>query len=167
MYKGRCVNRVTVFEFLVYPVNNVRPPLLYVISLCRYNKYNFINIWTPFWSERGLGVVSLSSHRNNKPDEALWPKRAFIIDIRPCKGDFCCRELLLLCGLYLFKQLAVGSCDLSSNCCQNWANSQNDNYFHSKAGQKLSFWVKIFVIFRISSAYNNSIFSQLEINLVI
>ena len=113
MYKGRCVNRVTVFEFLVYPVNNVRPPLLYVISLCRYNKYNFINIWTPFWSERGLGVVSLSSHRNNKPDEALWPKRAFIIDIRPCKGDFCCRELLLLCGLYLFKQLAVGSCDLS------------------------------------------------------
>ena len=30
----RCVNRVTVFKFLVYWVNNMRRPLLYVISLC-------------------------------------------------------------------------------------------------------------------------------------
>ena len=76
----------------------------------------YIIIMTTFWRSFLIRWIGTKTIKNQWCDALTWD----------------------LGGIHLFKQLAI-SCTITwfissfrSNCCQTWANSQNDNYFHSK-----------------------------------
>ena len=111
--------------------------------------------WKTTWWILLLPVLDDAFWRVPTCPDAFWriPTRsdAFWRILTHCDGLWCVATCQHLGPRYLFKLWAVGwwiSWFISSwdenNCCQRWANSQNDNYFHSKRS-KVVIFVKIVV----------------------
>ena len=109
--------------------------------------------WKTTWWILLLPVLDDAFWRVPTCPDAFWriPTRpdAFWRILTHCDGLWCVATCRRLGPLYLFKFWAVGwwitwfiSSWEENNCCQRWANSQNDNYFQSKTFQNSHFkWI--------------------------
>ena len=112
-------------------------------------KYNFIKILALKWSERGAGSRFTIITPQQQTRRGFMAQKGFHNWHTTMQRGFLLQGIL--CGVYFFKQLAVGLRDLSQ--AEKKVTVVKPEQVHkmtiifTQKGQKLPFWVKIVFIF--------------------